>query len=154
MASLKKGDKAPAFSGKNQDGTTVSLSDYMGKKLIVYFYPKDNTPGCTAESCNLRDHYSLWQSRGYEIIGISPDSEKSHSGFRDKYQLPFTLIADPGLEIIKAYGVWGEKKMYGKSYEGLLRTTFVIGEDGVIQEVIGKVDTANHTAQLTKILSI
>lgn len=154
MASFKKGDKAPAFSGKNQDGTTVSLSDYKGKKLILYFYPKDNTPGCTAESCNLRDNYALWQSQGYEIIGISPDSEKSHTGFKEKYQLPFPLIADPGLEIIKTYGAWGEKKMYGKSYEGLLRTTFVIDQEGIIEEVISKVDTANHTAQLTKILSI
>lgn len=154
MTSLKKGDKAPAFIGKSQNGKTISMENFAGKKLLLYFYPKDNTPGCTAESCNLRDNYALWQSKGYEVVGISPDSEKSHTGFSEKYNLPFPLIADTALEITKAYGAWGEKKMYGKSYQGLLRTTFVINSEGIIEEVITKVDTANHTAQLTKILSI
>lgn len=154
MTHLKEGDKAPVFEGKNQDGNTIILEDYKGKKVIIYFYPKDDTPGCTAEACNLRDNYNHWINNGYEIIGISPDSEKSHVKFKEKYNLPFNLIADPDATIIKAYGVWGEKKMYGKTYEGVLRTTFVLDENGVIEKVIEKVDTKAHSSQLMQELEI
>jgi thioredoxin-dependent peroxiredoxin len=154
MATLSKGDKAPEFTGLNQSGKAISLSGFKGKKLILYFYPKDNTPGCTAESCNLNDNYEMWLSKGYEVVGISPDSVASHKKFADKFQFGFNLIADPELEILKAYSVWGEKSMYGKKYMGVLRTTFVINEEGFIEEIFEKVDTKNHTDQLTKALYI
>jgi len=148
MAKLQTGDKAPDFKGKNQNGNEVCLQDFKGKKLVLYFYPKDNTSGCTAEACSLRDSYSDFRSRGYEIVGVSPDSEKSHIGFIAKNSLPFTLIADTDKTIAAAYGVWGEKKMYGRAYMGIIRTTFVIDENGIIKDIIEKVDTKNHARQL------
>jgi peroxiredoxin Q/BCP len=152
MTTLTKGAKAPEFAGLNQSGETVSLGGFKGKKVILYFYPKDNTPGCTAESCNLNDNYQMWLSRGYEVIGVSPDSVSSHKKFADKFQFGFNLISDPEKEILQAYGVWAEKSMYGKKYMGVMRTTFVISEDGIIEEILEKVDTKNHTDQLTKVL--
>ncbi|HEY3370276.1 MAG TPA: thioredoxin-dependent thiol peroxidase [Prolixibacteraceae bacterium] len=154
MAILSKGDQAPEFEGLNQFGEKISLSGFKGKKLILYFYPKDNTPGCTAESCNLNDNYQYWLSKGYEVVGVSPDSVASHKKFADKFNFGFSLIADPATEILKAYGVWGEKNMYGKKYMGVLRTTFVINEQGVIEQIFDKVDTKNHTDQLTNALYI
>ena len=148
MSMLKPGDKAPEFSGKDQNGAPISLSDYKGKKLILYFYPKDNTPGCTAEACSLRDGYEELTKLGFDVVGVSADSEKSHQGFIGKFNLPFRLISDANREIIKSYGAWGEKKMYGKSYEGILRTTFVVGVDGRIEKVFDKVKTADHVSQI------
>lgn len=148
MISLKKGDKAPDFSAKDQNGNTISLSDYKGKKLVLYFYPKDNTSGCTAEACSLRDSCQALRGKGYEILGVSPDSENSHVNFITKYNLPFPLIADTDKSLAQAYGVWAEKKMYGKTYFGIVRTTFKIDAEGVIEEIISKVDTKNHAAQL------
>lgn len=145
---LNIGDKAPVFIGKNQNGETISLNDFSGSKLVIYFYPKDNTPGCTAESCNLRDNYALLKKKGYKIVGVSADSEKSHQKFIQKYSLPFPLIADTDKKIITDYGVWGLKSMFGKKYEGILRTTFVISEKGIIEKIITKVDTENHTEQI------
>jgi peroxiredoxin Q/BCP len=145
---LKIGEKAPEFTGVDQDGNTVSLKDFKGHNLILYFYPKDDTPGCTAESCDLRDNYEMWLSRGYKVLGVSPDSKESHQKFIKKYDLPFPLIADTEKEIIKAYGAWGVKNMYGKEYEGLLRTTFVIDGEGVIRNIFEKVKTKDHTAQI------
>lgn len=154
MASLSKGDKAPFFSGLNQNSETVTLGSFQGKKLILYFYPKDNTPGCTAESCNLSDNYQAWLAKGYEVVGVSPDSVSSHKKFADKFNFGFNLIADPETKILQAYGVWGEKSMYGKKYMGVLRTTFVINEKGIIEEIFEKVDTKNHTDQIIKALDI
>ena len=154
MASLNIGDKAPDFSGLNQKGESVSLSEFKGKKVILYFYPKDNTPGCTAESCNLNDNYRMWLSKGYEVVGISPDSVSSHQKFADKFQFAFNLIADSEKEILQAYGVWGEKSNYGKKYMGVLRTTFVINEDRIIEKIFEKVDTKNHSDQIIKALDI
>jgi peroxiredoxin Q/BCP len=151
MAQLKEGDKAPLFEGTDQDGNAVKLEAFSGKKVILYFYPKDNTPGCTAEACNLRDNYATLLKKGFIVIGVSPDSEKSHKGFITKYTLPFPLIADTSKKILNAYGVWGEKKMYGKSYMGVMRTTFVIDEKGLIEKIISKVDTSNHTDQIFKL---
>lgn len=148
MATIKKGDIAPLFSGLNQKGEEISLSSFRGKKVILYFYPKDNTPGCTAEACDLNDNYLMWINRGYEVVGVSPDSVASHKNFADKFALGFNLIADSSLDILKMYGVWGEKSMYGKRYMGVLRTTFVIDENGVIIEVFEKVDTKNHSNQI------
>jgi thioredoxin-dependent peroxiredoxin len=148
MAQLKEGLDAPVFSGKDQDGKTISLADFKGKKVILYFYPKDDTPGCTVEACNLRDNYQSLLNKGFVIIGVSPDNEKSHAKFKSKYALPFSLIADPDASIIKAYGAWGEKNMYGKSYMGVLRTTYVIDEQMKIMKVFTKVDTQNHTQQI------
>ncbi len=148
MAELKEGMAAPLFTGKDQDGRNVRLEEFVGKKVILYFYPRDNTPGCTAESCNLRDHYPDLTGKGFEVIGVSADSEKSHQSFISKYQLPFTLISDPEKKILKAYGAWGLKKRYGKEYEGILRKTFVISENGMILKVFDKVDTKNHTEQV------
>lgn len=145
---LQKGTKAPNFKGVDENGQPVSLADYAGKKLVLYFYPKDSTPGCTAEACNLRDNYQQLLSQGYQVLGVSRDSAASHSRFIEKNQLPFHLIADTDLSIIKAYDVWGEKKMCGKVSMGVLRTTYVIDEQGVIVEAIGKVDTKNHAAQI------
>ncbi|MDP2888180.1 MAG: thioredoxin-dependent thiol peroxidase [Bacteroidota bacterium] len=154
MTTLIKGVKAPGFAGLNQSGEPISLGAFRGKKVILYFYPKDNTPGCTAESCNLNDNYHNWLSKGYEVIGVSPDSVASHKKFADKFQFGFNLIADTEKEILQAYGVWAEKSMYGKKYMGVVRTTFVISEDGIIEEIFDKVDTKNHTDQLTKVLDI
>ena len=148
MIQLKEGLKAPWFEGIDQNGKEVKLSDFTGKKVILYFYPKDNTPGCTAEACNLRDNFELFLKKGFAVIGVSPDNEKSHKGFAGKYSLPFPLIADTSKKILNDYGVWGEKKMYGKSYMGVNRTTFVIDEKGIIENIITKVDTAGHTEQI------
>jgi peroxiredoxin Q/BCP len=148
MTELAEGMKAPDFSGKDQSGNAISLKDLQGRKVILYFYPKDNTPGCTTESCNLRDNYRELIKKGFEVIGVSADSEKSHQNFIDKYNLPFNLISDSGKEILKAYGAWGLKKLYGKEYEGILRKTFIIDEQGVILKIINKVDTKNHTNQI------
>jgi thioredoxin-dependent peroxiredoxin len=148
MALLKVGDKAPDFISKNQNGDEIRLQDFEGKKLILYFYPKDNTPGCTAEACDLRDNYNMWLSKGYKVLGVSPDSEKSHQKFIEKYDLPFDLLSDTDKVILKDYGAWGEKKMYGKTYEGVLRTTYVIDENGTIEQVFSKVKTKEHTEQI------
>ena len=135
MSGLKIGDKAPDFNGKNQNGSAVGLKDFAGKKLILYFYPKDNTPGCTAEACYLRDNYEMWLSKSFAVLGISADNEKSHQNFIAKFNLPFDLISDTDKTILKAYEAWGEKKMYGKSYEGILRKTYVISEKGIIENI-------------------
>ncbi len=145
---LKVGDKAPLFEGKDQDGKIVRLDTYRGQSVVLYFYPKDNTPGCTAEACSLRDYNSELKKAGYVVIGVSSDSEKSHKKFIEKYNLPFILIADVDKEINKAYGVWVEKSMYGKTYMGTARTTFVIDQKGIIVRIIDKVDTKNHAEQL------
>lgn len=148
MTQLKEGIKAPLFKGKNQNGESIALDDYKGKKLVLYFYPKDNTPGCTAQACNLNDNYSSFTSKGYEVVGVSPDDEKSHQKFIGKFDLKFNLIADTEKEISEAYGVWVEKKMYGRTYMGVARTTFIINEEGVIEKIISKVDTKNHADQI------
>jgi len=148
MNMLKVGDKVPDFSAKDQDGNTINLSDYKGKKLIVFFYPKANTPGCTAEACNLRDNYKELQDRGYELLGVSADSEKKQSNFKNKYEFPFPLLADEDHTVINTFGVWGPKKFMGREYEGIHRTTFVIDGDGVVENVIEKVKTKDHAAQI------
>ena len=148
VTSLKKGDEAPDFSGKNQDGKLISLKDFKGKKLVIYFYPKDDTPGCTAQACNIRDNYAVLKKNGYAIIGISADDEKKHKKFIEKYNLPFQLIADIDKTIIRSYDVWGEKKFMGKIYEGIARSTFLIDEKGVIEKVISDVITKNHSEQI------
>lgn len=145
---LAIGDKAPAFSGIDQNEKKASLKDLKGKKVILYFYPKDDTPGCTAESCNLRDNWSLLKKKGFEIVGVSADDAKSHKKFADKYNLNFILLADTDKKVIEAYGVWGEKSMYGKKYMGIIRTTFVINEKGKIEKIFDKVDTKNHSEQI------
>ena len=147
---LEPGDKAPDFKVNDQDGNPVSLSDFKGKKVVLYFYPKDNTPGCTAEACNLRDNYSTLQKQGYEILGVSTDSEKSHQKFIEKQSLPFRLLADTDKEIHEKYGTWVEKSMYGRKYMGTARMTFVIDENGKIERVIEKVKTKDHAAQILK----
>lgn len=148
MSKLKKGDKAPEIKGTNENGETISLSDYSGKKLILFFYPKDNTPTCTVESCNLRDNYADLQAKGFEILGVSPDSAKKHQNFIAKHSLPYPLLVDEDMATIKAYDVWGMKKSFGKEYEGLKRTTFVIDENGVIELVLDKVKSKDHAAQI------
>ncbi|HAQ64680.1 MAG TPA: thioredoxin-dependent thiol peroxidase [Bacteroidales bacterium] len=148
MAVLKPGDPAPYFSGIDQDENIISLCDYKGSKLVVYFYPKANTPGCTAESCSLSDNYDSLLSKGYKVVGVSADSVKSQKNFADKYSLRFSLLADTDKVIIKAYGAWGTKKMYGREYEGIMRYTFLIDEQGIITDVIEKVDTKNHAKQI------
>ncbi len=145
---LQQGDQAPDFEVNDQDGNPVKLSDYKGKKVVLYFYPRDNTPGCTAEACNLRDNYSEFQKQGYEIFGVSTDSEKSHQKFIEKQNLPFRLLADTEKQIHEKYGTWIEKSMYGKKYMGTARHTFVIDEDGKISNIIEKVKTKDHTAQI------
>jgi peroxiredoxin Q/BCP len=147
---LQIGTKAPAFEGMDENGNRVKLADFAGKKLVLYFYPKDSTPGCTSEACDLRDNYQRFLALGYEVLGVSRDSAASHQRFIEKYQLPFHLISDTDLTILKAYEAWGVKKMYGRKTEGTLRTTYVIDENGVIVDAIGKVNTKNHTAQLLK----
>jgi peroxiredoxin Q/BCP len=148
MAALKEGDLAPAFTANNQNGEAVSLADFAGKKVILYFYPKDNTPGCTAEACDFRDNYQSLTSKGFEVIGVSTDDEKSHKKFEAKFELPFTLIADTEKDIVEKYGVWVEKSMYGKKYMGTDRKTFLIDETGKIKTIIQKVDTKNASQQL------
>jgi peroxiredoxin Q/BCP len=148
MTHLKEGMPAPLFTSTDQDGKKVDLSEFKGKKVVLYFYPKDDTPGCTAEACNLRDNYKDLQKKGFVILGVSPDSEKSHTRFRKKYSLPFTLISDPEKKILGQYGAYGEKKMYGKTVTGVLRSTFIIDEKGIIEKIITKVDTAGHTGQI------
>lgn len=148
MTTLKPGDKAPAFKSINEKNETVSLNDYKGKKLVLYFYPKDSTPTCTTEACNLRDNYKRFQKMGYEILGVSPDSAKSHARFIAKQNLPFSLLADEDHKIAEDYGVWGEKVLFGRNYMGIIRTTFVIDEKGKIEQVIGKVESKNHSEQI------
>ena len=154
MTSLNVGDKAPNFVALNEFGQSISLSDFLGKKIVLYFYPKDMTPGCTAESCNLSENYSLLQEKGFIVLGVSPDSSKSHQKFIDKYNLPFSLIADEDKAVIKAFGVWGPKKFMGKEYDGVHRTTFVIDQDGVIEKVFSKVKTKDHTNQILESYSL
>jgi peroxiredoxin Q/BCP len=148
MVQLKEGMKAPGFEGIDQNGNTIKLIDFKGKKVVLYFYPKDNTPGCTAEACNLRDNWDSFSGKGFTVIGVSPDNEKSHKGFAGKYSLPFPLLADTSKTILNDYGVWGEKKMYGRSFMGVIRTTFIIDEKGIIEKIITKVDTSGHTKQI------
>ncbi len=149
---IQVGNKAPEIGLVDQNGKLVSLNNYKGKKVIVYFYPKDDTPGCTAEACNLRDNYTKLISLGFEVIGISADDLDSHKKFAGKYNLPFSLVADTEKKVIKAYGAWGTKKMYGKEYEGIIRKTFIIDEQGNISHIIEKVDTDNATEQILKLL--
>lgn len=148
MSAIAIGDKAPDFSGIDQNGQPVSLSNYLGKKVVLYFYPKDDTPGCTAQACNLRDNYSTLLEKGFQVIGVSTDSVKSHKKFEDKYQLPFPLVADEDKVIVELYHLWGEKKFMGKTYLGTTRTTYLIGEDGIIKYIIEKPDTKNHTQEV------
>ena len=148
MNKLNEGDQAPDFTGIDQNGQTVSLSQFKGNKVILYFYPKDDTPGCTAEACNLRDNYSILLGKGFKIIGVSVDSIESHQKFIQKYALPFPLIADTGKVIVNAYGVWGEKNNYGKTYEGIIRTTFIISEQGMIEKIFTKIKTDDHASQI------
>ena len=148
MTHLKAGEKAPDFEAPDQNGNKIKLSDYRGKKVILYFYPKDDTPGCTAQACNMRDNYSDLQNRGYEVIGVSADSEKKHQNFITKYELPFTLVADTDRKVIEAFGVWGKKKFMGREYDGIHRETFVINEEGIIDQIIEKVNTKEATAQI------
>ena len=147
---LQKGDKAPYFEGPDQDGNIIRLSDFTGRRLVLYFYPKDSTPGCTAEACDLRDNYERFLSQGYAVVGVSKDSAASHQKFIAKYGLPFPLISDQETAILQAYEAWGEKKNYGKVSMGTLRKTYVIDENGVITDIISKVDTKNHSAQILK----
>ncbi|MFC2185904.1 thioredoxin-dependent thiol peroxidase [Fulvivirgaceae bacterium LMO-SS25] len=147
---LQVGDKAPNFKGVDEAGNAIALEDFKGKKLVMYFYPKDNTPGCTAQACNLRDNYDALKNAGYEVVGISSDNEKSHQKFIEKQNLPFRLIADVDKSIHEQFGTWVEKSMYGRKYMGTARTTFVIDEKGVISEIIEKVKTKDHTAQILK----
>jgi peroxiredoxin Q/BCP len=144
------GSQAPHFEGTTQDGSSISLDDFAGKKLALYFYPKDNTPGCTKQACNLRDNYSALLDAGIQIVGVSGDSVESHQKFASKHELPFPLIADKDKEIMETYGVWGEKKMYGRTFLGTKRTTFLIDEDGIVQHVIKKPKTSDHTAEVLK----
>lgn len=150
MTHLKIGDAAPQFSGVDQNGTKHTLEDYKGKKLVVFFYPKANTPGCTAEACDLRDNYERFQANNYELLGVSADSAKAQKKFEEKYEFPFALLADEDKLVINAFGVWGPKKFMGKEYDGIHRTTFVINEDGIIDDIIKEVKTKAHTAQILK----
>ena len=145
---LKPGDRMPDFEVMDQDGNKVSSKDLIGKKTIIYFYPKDNTSGCTAEACSLRDNHEALIARGYNVVGVSKDSIKSHKNFKEKYDLPFTLLSDTSTEMLQAFGAWGEKKMYGKTVMGTIRKTFIFDEDGILTEIIEKVDTNNHAAQI------
>ncbi len=148
MSNLKVGDKAPSINAFDSKGNKISLEIFKGKKVILYFYPRDNTLGCTAEACNLRDNYAVLLNKGFAIIGVSADSDKSHEKFINKYELPFPLIPDTDKKVLKDYEAWGQKKMYGKSYEGILRKTFIISEEGEIEKIIEKVDTKDHTKQI------
>ncbi len=153
MTTLKIGQQAPDFKAVDQDGKDIGLSSFKGSKVILYFYPKADTPGCTAESCNLRDNYDDLMNKGYQIIGVSADSVTKQKKFAEKYNLPFRLIADENKEVIKAYGAWGVKKMYGKDYEGIIRTTIVIDEKGEILKIFDKVDTKNHAEQIMEAMN-
>lgn len=148
MTQLNEGEKAPAFTGKDQNGKKISLKDFKGKKVVLYFYPEDDTPTCTVEACNLRDNYKLLQKAGLEVLGVSPDDGKKHKKFELKYQLPFTLIEDPDKKIIDQYGVWGEKNLYGRKYMGLHRTTFLIDEKGIIQKIFRKPKSKIHSQEI------
>jgi peroxiredoxin Q/BCP len=148
MSKLKEGDLAPAIDAVDQQGEKITLEEYRGKKVVLYFYPKDNTPGCTAEACDLRDNYSRFIAQGYEVIGVSADSERSHQNFISKYELPFRLISDVDKKVLKDYDAWGEKKMYGKTYLGILRKTYIIDGDGKIERIIEKVNTKAHSKQI------
>ena len=150
MTTLQKGDQAPSFSGVDQDEKTHQLADYAGKKLVVFFYPKANTPGCTAEACDLRDNYARFEAQNYALLGVSADSAKAQAKFKDKYEFPFPLLADEDKAVIQAFGVWGPKKFMGKEYDGIHRTTFVIDEKGIIEEVITDVKTKVHASQILK----
>jgi thioredoxin-dependent peroxiredoxin len=152
MAKPQEGEKAPDFTATDQNGKIVSLSDFKGKNVILYFYPKDDTPGCTAEACSFRDNYQSLLGKGFAVIGVSTDDEKSHKKFEKKYNLPFALIADPDKKIVEAYGLWVEKNMYGRKYMGTARTTFLIDENGIISKVIDKVDTQNSSQQVIDLL--
>ena len=153
MGNLTIGDPAPAIEAVDQEGKQITLEEFRGKKLVLYFYPKDNTPGCTAESCDLRDHYDQFIKEGFEVVGVSADNEKSHQNFIAKYQLPFRLISDTGKKVLEDYGAWGEKKNYGKVYMGVLRKTFIIDEKGIILRIIEKVKTKEHSTQIFEELS-
>jgi thioredoxin-dependent peroxiredoxin len=150
MTTLKKGDKAPNFSGTDQDGKTHTLADYTGKKLVVFFYPKADTPGCTAEACDLRDNFEQFKANNYSLLGVSADSAKAQTKFKDKYKFQFPLLADEDKKVIEAFGVWGPKKFMGKEYDGIHRTTFIIDEKGIIDEVILDVKTKVHASQILK----
>lgn len=150
MKTVQQGDKAPDFSGKNQQGEKVKLSDYKGRKLILYFYPQDDTPACTTQACNLRDNFSLLKEKGFEILGISPDDVPTHDKFAQKYSLPFNLVADPDHKIIDKYGVWGEKQLYGRKYLGLKRTTFVIDEKGTVRKIFLRPRNQEHAQEIIK----
>ena len=150
MTTLEIGDKAPNFNCEDQDGIVRKLSDYKGKKLVLFFYPKASTPGCTMEACNLRDNYQTFLAKGYEILGVSADSQKRQSNFRNKYKFQYPLLADEDKKVINAYGVWGPKKFMGREYDGIHRTTFVIDENGIIEDIITKVKTKDHTNQILK----
>ena len=145
---LQVGDKIPAFSVIDETGKSVTERDVIGRKTVIYFYPKDSTPGCTAEACNLRDNYQSFMARGYQVFGVSKDSQASHVKFKEKYNLPFPLLSDPTTEMLQAFGAWGEKKLYGKTSMGTLRKTFIFDENGILERIIDKVDTKNHTAQI------
>ena len=148
MNTLQTGDKAPNFEAKDQDGNVIRLEDYKGTKLVVFFYPKASTPGCTAEACNLKDNYQTFEKQGFKVLGVSADSPKKQQNFKNKYELPYPLLADEDRSVIEAFGVWGPKKFMGKEYDGIHRTTFVIDEEGIISEVISKVKTKDHAAQI------
>ena len=145
---LKTGDKMPYFQVVDQDGNKVTSNDLIGKKTVVYFYPKDNTSGCTAEACNLRDNYEALLAKGYNVVGVSKDSAASHKKFQAKYELPFTLLSDTSTQMLQAFGAWGEKKMYGKTVMGTIRRTFIFDESGTLEKIIEKVDTSNHASQI------
>ena len=153
MLELKEGDLAPVIRASDENGELITLEAYKGKKLVLYFYPRDNTPGCTAEACDLRDNYSQFIEQGFEIIGVSADSEKSHRNFKDKHHLPFRLISDVNKKVLQDYGAWGEKKLYGKTYMGVLRKTFIISEEGYVEKIIEKVKTKEHSKQIFAELS-
>ncbi len=148
MTSVTEGSKAPLFKGKDQNGKLISLADYKGKKVVLYFYPEDDTPTCTVQACNLRDNFGLLKSKGIVVLGVSPDEEKKHKKFEAKYNLPFTLIADPDHTIIDKYGVWGEKQLYGRNYMGLHRTTFLIDEKGIVKKIFLKPKNKQHTEEI------
>ena len=152
MSKLKVGDKAPEINANDHNGKPYSLKNAKGKKVILYFYPKDDTPGCTAEACNFRDNYAALQKKGFEVVGVSVDDEKKHNKFIDKYELPFTLIADTDKKVVEDYGVWGLKKFMGREYMGTSRVTFIIGEDGKIEHIIDKVETKNSTQQVLDLI--
>ena len=154
MTHLNEGDKAPEFTGLNENNEEISLSDYRGKKLILFFYPKDNTPTCTVEACNLRDNYDALKSHGFELLGVSPDSARKHQNFIKKFSFPFPLLADTEQVVLNQYGVWGEKQMYGRKYMGVLRTTFVIDEEGNVAKVFTKVNSKEHTKQILEAMSL